>query len=381
MHVCQLKLCRLPPKQPNFIIFNKITEVSHLKERKEHNCLNCNAIIHGRYCHICGQENIEPKETAWHLVSHFFQDITHFDGKFFSTLKLLITRPGFLSREYMNGRRASYLNPIRMYVFTSAFFFLIFFSLFKVSDNTINTKTTVNNKSLEEIAKMDSTTFAAFTANINKEEKRAAVPMNRSEFQYYLDTANYKSGGIHFSFGKRYKSVAEYDSLIKTGAVNDGWLSRLFTKKELEINQKYNYNAKAQMKAFADILLHSVPQIMFISLPLFALLLKLLYIRRKNFYYVNHAIFSIHVYIFSFITMLVIFGINEINKSLHSWLLGTLSSILTAGVFFYLYKAMRNFYQQQRGKTILKFFLLSLLTVIMFVIVFLAFIFLSLFKL
>ena len=104
--------------------------MSHSKERNEKVCLNCGAALSGRYCHICGQENTEPKETVWSLVSHFFNDITHFDGKFFSTVKYLITKPGFLSAEYLKGRRASYLHPIRMYVFTSAFFFIIFFWLF-----------------------------------------------------------------------------------------------------------------------------------------------------------------------------------------------------------------------------------------------------------
>jgi hypothetical protein len=101
--------------------------VSHLKERKERNCLT--SPLYGRYCHVCGQENLVPRETVWHLVEHFFSDITHFDGKFFSTVKYLLKRPGFLSTEYMIGRRASYLNPIRMYVFTSALFFIILFSI------------------------------------------------------------------------------------------------------------------------------------------------------------------------------------------------------------------------------------------------------------
>ncbi|MFI5131717.1 MAG: DUF3667 domain-containing protein, partial [Chitinophagales bacterium] len=103
--------------------------MSHLAERKEKDCLNCGTIIQGRYCHVCGQENLEPKESFWHLVTHFFYDITHFDGKFFTTLKDLLFKPGFLTREYMKGRRVNYLNPIRMYVFTSAIFFLVFFSL------------------------------------------------------------------------------------------------------------------------------------------------------------------------------------------------------------------------------------------------------------
>src|ERR1700677_3903986 len=105
--------------------------MSHLKERKEKNCLNCQATLYGRYCHVCGQENMEPKETVWHLVQNLFNDITHFDGKFFATVKYLLRKPGVLSSEYRAGRRASYLHPIRMYVFTSAFFFIILYSISK----------------------------------------------------------------------------------------------------------------------------------------------------------------------------------------------------------------------------------------------------------
>ena len=112
--------------------------MSHLKARAETICLNCNELLTGKYCHVCGQENIEPKETVWLLVTHFFNDITHFDGKFFNTLGLLIRRPGFLPREYVLGRRASYLNPIRMYIFTSAVFFLIFFSITHITDKNID---------------------------------------------------------------------------------------------------------------------------------------------------------------------------------------------------------------------------------------------------
>jgi hypothetical protein len=92
----------------------------------------------GRYCQACGQENTEPKETFWHMFTHFFYDITHFDGSFFVTLKDLLFKPGFLSREYMLGRRKKYLHPVRMYVFTSAVFFLVFFSMFYVSENEVS---------------------------------------------------------------------------------------------------------------------------------------------------------------------------------------------------------------------------------------------------
>lgn len=111
--------------------------MSHLPYRKEKNCLNCGSEVFGPFCHHCGQENIEPKESTLNLINHFFQDFTHFDGKFFSTLKVLILKPGFLSSEYILGRRTKYLNPVRMYIFTSAIFFFIFFSIYKPG-NVVN---------------------------------------------------------------------------------------------------------------------------------------------------------------------------------------------------------------------------------------------------
>ena len=107
--------------------------MSHTTDRAQKDCLNCGAVVQGPYCHICGQHNIETKETLWGLIQHFVYDITHFDGKFFSSLKSLLLRPGFLSYEYMRGRRASYLNPVRMYIFTAALFFVVLFAMRKDS--------------------------------------------------------------------------------------------------------------------------------------------------------------------------------------------------------------------------------------------------------
>ena len=102
--------------------------MSHQPEREEKDCLNCGTIVHGRYCHLCGQENIVTHQNFGGLVKHFIYDIFHFDGKFFDNLKHLLTKPGFVAKEYVRGKRAKYLDPIRMYLFTSAVFFVLFFS-------------------------------------------------------------------------------------------------------------------------------------------------------------------------------------------------------------------------------------------------------------
>jgi len=330
----------------------------------------------GRYCHVCGQENIEPKETVWHLITHFFNDITHFDGKFFTTLKDLLFKPGFLSKQYMIGRRASYLNPIRMYVFTSAIFFLIFFSFFYNSE--LNITTTINKKTIDQINKMDSATFAEFTANINKEDDKPATPMTRAEFQKYLDTIR-KTSGIRIG-DTSYSSKKEYDSVLAKGIKKDGWLKRLLVYKEIEINQKYKGNQWEIINALKNTIVHSLPQMFFISLPLLALILKLLYVRRKQFYYVTHGIVSIHLYIFLFIAMLILFSLAKLNATIHWELLSYISSFLVAGLFVYQYLAMKNFYRQGWIKTFFKFLLTNILFMFVLLLLFVIFIFFSFFK-
>src|SRR6476661_5366986 len=109
-------------------LFLRKNYVSHQRERKEKNCLNCGTTVIDRYCHHCGQENVETRESFWSLARHFIYDILHFDGGFFNTMKYLLTRPGYVARQYAEGKRVTYLHPIRMYLFTSAVFFLIFFA-------------------------------------------------------------------------------------------------------------------------------------------------------------------------------------------------------------------------------------------------------------
>jgi hypothetical protein len=353
--------------------------MSRLKERKERKCLNCHIAVKGRFCHRCGQENIEPKESVWDLISHFFKDITHFDGKFFSTIKYLFKKPGFLSKEYMIGRRASYVNPIRLYVFTSAFFFLIFFSLNKVDRNLEKSELKMNGKTYTEIEAMDSLAFDAFTRNINKEDDKPGLPMTREVFKQYFDSMALKNT-FRFTSKVKYKSKAEYDSILASGKMKHNWLKKQFTYREIEINKKYHDREGEFNEDFTNMIQHSLPQVFFVLLPLFALILKLLYIRRKQFYYVNHAIFSIHFYILWFMIMLIIIGLTELNSMLDWTFINYLQLIMGLGIFFYLYKAMRNFYQQRRAKTALKFLILSFLLLVSILFIFSIFVFYSLFK-
>lgn len=338
--------------------------MSHLPQRKEKNCLNCGTVVIGKYCHVCGQENVEPKETVWQLVSHFFTDITHFDGKFFTSIKDLILKPGFLSKEYAKGKRVSYLNPVRMYLFTSFIFFLVFFSLYKVDENSVNIGINKNN-----IDKMDSAKLNELSSQINN-----GKPLTKEEIKNKID-----SSGISFTTTK-YTSKEEYNSVLKAGLKKDNWFERMITYKGIELNEKYHNNKRLVITTLLDRMQHSIPQMLFVLLPLFALFLKLLYIRHKNFYYTDHAIFTIHFYIFVFIEMLLIFIISKINTITGMGWLKYLNLTLVFILFFYLYKAMRNFYRQSRFKTILKYFLLLFSFTFFGLFLFIIFFFISVFE-
>lgn len=91
-------------------------------------CLNCGTVLVGNHCHACGQ--------AAHVhrtIGAFFHDLLHgvfhFEGKIWRTLPLLVWRPGKLTREYIDGRRASYVSPIALFLFVVFLSFAVFGSL------------------------------------------------------------------------------------------------------------------------------------------------------------------------------------------------------------------------------------------------------------
>ncbi len=386
--------------------------MSHLKERKEKICLNCQTEVIGRYCHKCGQENLEPKETVWHLIQHFFNDITHFDGKFFATVKLLLRRPGFLSLEYMRGRRMSYLNPIRMYVFTSAIFFIILFSLKRPEDMaksngfvdkgsrkgiaTLMADEARHQKSLEkeededdkeelrtsirnasmEIAAIKKIYGDSARQTFSKDELKGLLlramadslavnipAADRQEFREALRDTSERVNVNVLDWHGNYKDVEDYDSAERAlpDSLRDGWLKRTIMRRAILISQEYKEEPRLFTEHLFENIFHSFPKILFISLPIFALILNILYFRHKQYYYVDHGIFTIHVYCATFILLLLAMLLNALDKLLGWHWFHVVADIAIfvdcLYMMIYLYKAMRGFYQQRRAKTFLKYFI------------------------
>ena len=88
-------------------------------------CQNCGARNEGKFCTCCGQQQIHEEDlTLRHASHHLVHELFHVDGKIFNTLKLLFTRPGQLTLDFFEGRRARHVHPIRLFLLVGFAFFL-----------------------------------------------------------------------------------------------------------------------------------------------------------------------------------------------------------------------------------------------------------------
>lgn len=355
--------------------------MSHQPERKEKDCLNCGTIVQGRFCQNCGQENIVTHQNFWSLSKHFIYDIFHFDGKFFDTLRFLLFKPGLVAKEYASGKRMKYLDPIRMYLFTSAVFFLILFSFSNINKDVDAFEDSIN------LSNQDRREMAEKYQERLRQRPNDTVLTQKIELlldttrPLEMDDALIDSGSV---IGKiPYRSFKEYDSIQQSLPPNerDGWFMRILTKRGIQVNEKYKGNGDRFWRSLLDSFFHKFPYILFISLPFFAGLLKLLYVRRKSFYYSDHAVFTLYHYIFSFILLLIIICAIQAQDILGWDIFGWIAFFLIISWFVYLYKGLRSFYKQTRAKTLAKFFLLIFIGLVLIGLLFVIFFLFTAFQL
>lgn len=325
-------------------------------QRSNENCLNCGTPLTDTFCAHCGQKDIPRRQTLGELFSNFISSFWSYEGKFFLTSKYLITRPGFLATEYNAGRRESYYHPARMYVFISFVFFLLLFSL----------PDTDADEEEEEEAKKEMT--SEDLRDLKESLKEAGLTSSRyyndsiwSEIQKDLEkeakadsAKGKKKSKRNFSLnGSEYKSLAEYDSIQNALPEDkrDGWFERRLNHRSIELNNRYK-DGKDFSDDFGQAFKDNFSKVLFYLLPFFALLLKLLYIRR-DYFYSEHLVLSIYYYNFFYLGGSVYLLVDQIPVVQEfTWVIGL-------WIYFYFLFAMKRVYQQSWKKTIAKFVLFS----------------------
>jgi hypothetical protein len=281
----------------------------------------------------------------------------------------------------LRGRRASYLHPIRMYVFASAIFFIIFFSfIIKPGEIEKSVKTDTDNgkKTLTEQIRimqdsLNKTTDPAKRKDLENALKGLKIAASYVPNATITETAG--KGDVNDSTRsgeERNKNVItlgdtmpstikEYDTLQKNlpESKRDGWITRLAMYRTITINQKYKGDSERFKEDFAEKFKHSVPQMMFVSLPFIALIMQLLYIRRrKQFFYVDHGIFIIHVYIAIFVSLLIYYAFDALHDATGFSFFRLITTLIGVYIFLYCPVAMYKFYGQSIVKTSFKYFIL-----------------------
>lgn len=320
------------------------THAETLAPTPEKKCLNCGTVLHGKYCVHCGQKDTKLREPLFHLIGEFIGDFFHFDSKFFRTFKPLLFRPGVLTMEYCNGRRARYVHPIRLYFFVSVIFFLFYFSL-------------APKKFITEDSIRTSGSDSAAMETLNRAEDSLARMIGNKNVRIIIKEP--VETGIDSSVANAFgpasslpETIAEYEDSIRKLPKDSvpGFFQQVVDRRAIEAKEK---GLQTVLKEIAELANHELPKIMFLLLPLYALLLKLLYIRHR-IYFVDHAVFSLHVHAFAFIVFLLALLISLIfNVGFSGWYILLL--------LVYLFVALRKVYKQSYGKTFLKTLLLLVL--------------------
>jgi hypothetical protein len=310
--------------------------------RAENDCLNCGATLQGKFCHVCGQENLEIKESFGHLMNHAVSDYFHFDDKFFNTLKPLLFKPGKLTNEYMAGKRASYLHPVKMYIFISFIYFVLLFSD-KVQTSNIPAKPITN----EQTTKADS--IVAKNPNLTDEQKKDIY----NTYNYIIvkdkngkgnDTVYHGLQGMtKITKDTSYSQYLLNQSKLPAGK-RDGFLTKLLVKKVFHLKKQEN-GSNTLMETFY----HDAPKMMFLLLPIFALILKVTF-RKNHKFYVEHLIYSFHLHCFIFL-LLTFFMLVELAVPASWDFVNIIAFIL---IVWYVYRSLRVVYNRSPGRTITK---------------------------
>ncbi|GGG34980.1 hypothetical protein GCM10011344_39670 [Dokdonia pacifica] len=352
-------------------------------------CLNCAHPLDltDRFCAYCGQLNTTKRLTLKDFFSEFVLSVFTYDSRFRHTLKDLLFKPGTITRYYVDGKRFHYANPFRFFLSASIFYFILLgvitFFTADISEETLNSPVVnfnMNNK--EAIEALDTALqdsipeIKGIPAQFNNDIKAAIEEAKKETERKKAENAEKDSLG--------YKYIAQKDMDTLNG------FSRFFEKFELfrdfyaatDISNtsqaldslKYdktrfnvwlydkNYSIERVEKdplRFANYMASKTPFFLFFFAPFYAIFFWFIY-SKKRANYMEHLVFIFHIFSWIFVVLLIslIPDIFISNDSIFS------SILLTLVGPFYFYKALRNFYKQNRVITLIKFVFLNIVFMI-----------------
>ena len=306
--------------------------MSKQKLRDDHECQNCGHTVEKTYCPNCGQKNTETRQSFWHLFTHFIEDLTHYDGAFWKTIKYLLFRPARLTKEYLDGRRLAYVPPVKLYIFIS---FITFF-LPAILPDTSDTTDSAADKQTSEV-KQDSIL----------EYKRPRLDSMEDVYPNFLDLDT----AYIIENPMTYTSIRQMDSIenLKPDSLKLDAIDYKMGKKMIHL---YKKNTPEQVgEKFAYAYMNNIPKVIFIYMPLFAFWLWLVH-GKKRWYFFDHGIFTLHYFAFLLLTVTFMILLIKLTSAIYDpeGYIGMTVFFLMVGIViwqvYYFYRAHRKMYRE-----------------------------------
>ncbi|WP_165699459.1 DUF3667 domain-containing protein [Hymenobacter jejuensis] len=299
------------------------------------------------------------------MAEEVLEGVFHFDGKVFRTLRLLLFAPGSLTLRFWQGKRVAYVPPVRLYVFISFLFFLLLSLALHAPEHGATrtlgerlrqTSIQFRADSIRLAGKMPTADSARIKLLLRK-SRHVAVLNGIVNSDVNSDTVEYRRwNGVLYTPQEWRElpdySSAQFDDVLRRHGQEPSVLSRFVLRQGYRVMQSSEQELSHQF-------VRGISLMMFVLMPVFALLLKLLYIRRKQ-YYLAHLMFAIHVHCFAFL----LFSVN-MALSLFAHMPAKSILVVLLIVALYLVLALHKAYQQNWLKTAVKFaFLLGLYSLV-----------------
>ncbi len=368
------------------------------------NCLNCGEVLTGQHCSHCGQRSKVQVISLWGLVRDFLGDVFDWDARIWRTLRPLAFRPGLLTQEFLRGRRAHYTPPFRMYLILSVVFFLIA-SIFDPGKDlaldlgnggaslTINDDAATRDPAAARREGPDGAPAEATPEKVPDPVDPRTSPPVETPTADHEDVAGAGAQAPHSVNSARGKLI---ENIVRQLPENERAGARVELEKELaEVSpeqfaraqkviadpcneknlridvgalEKYEPRLRracnkivTDTQSFGRALWENLPKMMFMFLPLIALVMAVLYLGSGR-YYVEHLLFFLHYHAFFFLAGIVVLLLDRFGAATTgavSGFFGTAEGFVIAALVVYvpvyLFLAMRRVYGQGRVWTATKF--------------------------
>jgi len=336
-------------------------------------CENCGAELIGPHCAQCGQAAIDYRRSFRHVIVDVLDSFLNWDSKFFATLGLLIIKPWKLTNEFLAGKRVQYLHPLRLYLLASIlFFFAVNYSAKgirlqpgKIAEKHRAQVADAINEGRDEIEKEldkenltpDARRKAEDALNsLSKPSPSASVApspsLPASPSPSFAPSAS-PSDSPSETKQRKYGAVGDrpflvFDENEKSSTPFERWLEARAKEKMGEHGTK--------MGLFITTLFSNLPYMMFCCIPLFAFVLKVLYVRRRVFY-IDHLIYALHIHTFFYTgIMLIVLATMGLNRTIPGTFAGWVIALLWIVFVVQIFLSIRRVYQQGWFISALKFF-------------------------